>query len=254
MGRIQQLLNEAQDGQAFANLARAFHLQPDKVDPAVAVMISDFVGKLHSFMESPRALAALVKLLGKNIYLKVLDDPVLLGATSTQVAGNKALNIVAGHEENERMAKHAAKVADISEMISEYLLPVVAAMVIGALAKENRAKLDATIGSGIDGDADGEAARCSNCPKLAGGGGNFSGITSGTSGGPAFAESRYAELARIMRHAVRTGGDLAPADKVRQILAETLGPSDNAEPSSIVATAPKDDNGTIRSLLSGWRR
>lgn len=254
MGRIQQLLNEAQDGQAFANLARAFHLEPDKVAPAVGAMIDDFVTQLHRFMETPRAVAALVNLLGKNIYLKVLDDPVLLGATSTQVAGNKALNIVAGHDQNERMAKQAADAAGISEMISEYLLPVVAAMVIGALAKENRTQLDASFGSGIDADVDGEAAEMLQLPRASGGGGNFSGITSGTSGGPATSESRYAALAQKLRHAARTGGDTGPSERIRKILTATLGISEDVEASTTAAVAPEHTSGATRTLLSGWRR
>jgi len=241
VGRIQQLLDEAQDGQAFAHLARAFHLPAEKVQPAVAAMVADLIEQVTSCMGSKRSLAGLVELLGKNIHLQVLDNPIMLGATSTQVAGNKVLNVIAGRSSADRMAKHAAAAAGISEMISEYLLPVVASMLAGALAKENRAQLDAILGGDI-GPADGEAAEMLQLPRASGGGANFAGITSGTVAGANSTESRYSELAEK----IRRGDTSDPADEVRSILAATLGTA-GGEP-------PGTSTGAIRSLFTGWRR
>lgn len=254
MGRIHQLLNEAQDGQAFANLARAFHLPAEKVEPAVAAMIGDIIAQIEDCLPSRRSLAALVELLGKNIHLQVLNNPVLLGATSTQVAGNKVLNAIAGRNENSRMAKRAAAAAGISEMISEYLLPVVASMVIGALAKENRGQLDAIMGIDADDPADGHAVEMLQLPRASGGGANFAGITGGTVGGAASTDSRYAELAEEIR---RAGSASDPARQVRNVLAATLGtPIEGPKPGQPATgqAAQQRNIGTIRSFFSGWRR
>src|SRR5215475_9781303 len=59
--RIETVLREAQDGQTIANLARAFHLPPKKVETAVGAMLSDLVAQLLKRAQSRRSLAGLVE-------------------------------------------------------------------------------------------------------------------------------------------------------------------------------------------------
>jgi hypothetical protein len=141
--QVGTVLREAQGGQAFANLARAFHLPSEKVEAAVATMVRDLTDRIERCLRPRRTLAALVELLGNGGYEQVLDTPTLLAAPHTQVIGNDALNAIADRDENERMVQRAADAAGVSEMIAEYLLPAVAAMLIGALAKETRPGLEA---------------------------------------------------------------------------------------------------------------
>ena len=76
----------------------------------------------------------------------------MLGTTSTQVLGNQALNVVAGREASKQITRQAAAQAGASEMIAEYLLPVVAAMLVGALADASREGLESLMRRDGDGD------------------------------------------------------------------------------------------------------
>jgi len=227
--RIEAMLSEAQNGQAFANLARAFHLPPDKVEMAVATMVEELSEHLQRSLRSRRSLAALVELLGQSGHEHILDTPMLLSATHTQVIGNDALKVIAGHDASQRMARHAASVAGVSEMIAEYLLPAVTAMLVGALAKVSRPGLEHIMGNAADGanlpSAQSEANPGSLPLPLVAGGAGFSGSTGGTVSvaGPAAASSHYLQLAEEIRRTDPTASASDPAEAVRRTLAPILG-------------------------------
>lgn len=219
--RIRTVLSEAQAGQAYTNLARAFHLAPEKVQDAIEDMLEPLIADIGERLPSRRALADLVKLLGKNDYERVLDSPMLLGTTHTQVIGTEALAVIAGRKESNRLAHHAALAAGVSEMITEYLLPAVAAMLIGALARACRSELEALMGhTAAEGAAtqqtDGSASY--DLPRVSGGVG-FSGSTGGSASSANLAsESNYKDLAEDIRRTATEG----QAEAVRQILAQAL--------------------------------
>jgi hypothetical protein len=217
--RITTVLSEAQNGQAYANLARAFHLPPEKVHDAVADMLDPLMADIGERLPSRRALAELVALLGKTDYERVLESPMLLGATHTQVVGAEALAVIAGRKESNRLAHHAALAAGVSEMITEYLLPAVAAMLIGALAKACRAELEELMGhTAGDGAANPESGGY-DLPRVSGGVG-FTGSTGGSANvaNSLVSESHYKELAEDIRR------DATPeaAEAVRRVLAQAL--------------------------------
>jgi len=218
--RIRTVLGEAQNGQAYANLARAFHLPPEKVQDAVADMLDPLIADIGERLPSRRALADLVVLLGKGDYERVLETPMLLSATHTQVVGAEALAVIAGRKESNRLAHHAALAAGVSEMITEYLLPAVAAMLIGALAKACRAELEQLMGHPIDVAQQAAAdASAYDLPRVSGGVG-FTGSTGGSAsiGNSLVSESQYKELA----DGIRRGGTPDHAEAVRRILGQAL--------------------------------
>lgn len=222
---IKSVLNEAQNGQAYANLARAFHLPPDKVEDAVNDMLDALIPDIAERMTSQKSLAKLVELLGKSDYEKVLETPTLLGATHTQVLGSEALNVLAGRKESKRLVRHAAAVAGVSEMTSEYLLPSLAAILVGALAKTCRQELEAIMGHSqgpAEPDAQSDPAPQLQLPRVSGGVG-FSGSTGGSVSVAAYGapESHYIDLAEEIRRP--TQGAANTADSVRHALAPILG-------------------------------
>jgi hypothetical protein len=248
--RILTMLGEVHNGQAITHLARAFHLPPEKVELAVGVMIDDLAAGVRAAMRSPRSLAQLVELLGKGSHEPVLDTPELLGDTHTQVIGNEALRVIAGRTDSKRIAQHAASFAGVSEMIAEYLLPVIAAMLVGLLAKSIRVGL-ATIGHDADGShVDATAADAGaplQLPRVSGGVG-FSGSTGG-SVAASFAgpPGQYADLAE----AIRRNDPPGDAQAVRRLLAPIVGSP--SSPAALMARLRRWGARTLRTLRSDQR-
>jgi hypothetical protein len=234
--RIDTVLQEAQDGQTIANLARAFHLPPEKVQIAVSAMLGDLTALVEKRAQSRRSLAGLIELLGQTGYERVLETPALLGATHTQVLGTDALKFIAGRGAGDRMAHSAAEVAGITEMISEYLLPVVAALLVGALTMLSRPALAAIINGGpvaLDAiPASGAERQGLQLPRVSGGFG-FSGSTGGGSSFiPALATDHYLALAEDILRSDRAPGTTDPTDNVRKVIEVSLGlPDDGTAPS-----------------------
>jgi len=227
--RLSTLLNEAQEGRAHANLARAFQLPTAKVEAAVAIMLRDLTFYINQDTLSRQRLAGLVHLLGQPVYEQVLDTPSLLGATHTQTVGNDALTTIAGREASRRMAQNAASAAEISEMIAEYVLPVVAVMVVGTLAKASRIPIEGVMRripclmrAALPAPEDDPKPQ--PLPVVAGGQG-FSGITGSLSSetSEAARAHRYDDLAEIIRLGERARDDYDPARAVRRILTSILG-------------------------------
>jgi len=222
-------LSKAQGGQAFANLARAFHLPPAKVEFAVDAMIAALVGQIRAKTPSRRFLSRFVELLDERTYRLVLENPTMLGTTSTQVLGNQALNAIAGREATKKIALQSAKQADVSEMIAEYLLPVVAAMLVGTIADASRRSLEALLadnGSETETAADraDAASVVAPLPQVVAGGVGFSGSTGGgvsLASAPA-GSVRLDKLAASVREAGALPNGRDAADAVRKALAPYL--------------------------------
>jgi hypothetical protein len=222
-GPIWAEFTRVQNGLVIDNLARAFHLPRPKAKAAILDMFAAMTLLLDQQTLSRGALARLVEIIGKNNYELVLEDATLMGATSTQVIGSEALTILAGHSESARIASSAAKSAEISQMIAEYLLPVVAAMFLGALAVRTKAELlalarnEAGVGAT---EADKEAR--SNSAQLPVGRGS-SGLFGGTTVVSSEAEPEREALYRDLAERLRNPADADPIHTLRQIIADGLG-------------------------------
>lgn len=220
-------ITRAQGGQAINNLARAFHLPRPKAKAAILSMLGALTQRFDEQTVSRGTLARLIELLGKNDYEQVLETPALMGATSTQVIGNDALTAIAGHEDSCRIAARAATTAGISEMIAEYLLPVVAAMFMGALSAKTRASLYVLM-RGPDGEALAPQAAPSapvlQFPIGRGSSGFFSGTGSGSAVGhdPA-REAMYLDFAARIRAGRDAPGNSDPLGATRRAMAAGLG-------------------------------
>ncbi len=216
----------AQGGQAINHLARSFHLPRPKAKAAILSMLGALTQRFDEQTVSRGTLARLIELLGKNDYEQVLETPALMGATSTQVIGNDALTALAGREESSRIASRAATTAGISEMIAEYLLPVVAAMFMGALSAKTRSSLYVLM-RGPGGEAlDPQAQPSAPVLQFPIGRGS-SGFFSGTGGGSAVGhdparETMYLDFAARIRAGAAPGGP-DPLDATRRAMAVGLG-------------------------------
>ena len=218
-------------------------------------MIDDLTAGIHAAMQSPRSLAQLVELLGKGSHEPVLDAPELLGATHTQVIGNDALKVIAGRTDSKRIAQHAASFAGVSEMIAEYLLPVIAAMLVGLLAKSSRAGLAAIAAAMLTGAPRSTARRRPMPARLRC---NFRGFQegvgfSGSTGGSVTASftgapGQYADLADAIRRGKAPGG----AQAVRRVLAPIVGSP--SSPTAWLARLQRWGARTLQALRTDPRR
>jgi hypothetical protein len=215
----------AQGGQAINHLARAFHVPRPKAKTAILSMLGALTKHFDEQTLSRGTLARLIELLGKNDYEQVLETPALMGATSTQVIGNDALTALAGREESSRIASRAATASGISEMIAEYLLPVVAAMFMGALAAKTRAGLAVLMSNGDAPDVPPAepSAPAPQFPIGRGSSGFFAGTAVGTAVGANPArEAMYLEFAERIRQGEKPGKP-DPLGATRRVMAEGLG-------------------------------
>ena len=200
---------------------------PGKVEPAVETMVAALIPQIEAKIRSRRFLARLVELLDERAHHQVLENPTMLGTTSTQVLGNQALNAIAGREASKRIARQAASRADVSEMIAEYLLPV---MLVGAIADASRERLEGLMRQDRDGGAAAgdplEAAPVvAPLPQVAAGGVGFSGSTGGgvSLATPAAASGRLTALAACIREGrPLPGGGTDAAHATRRVLAPYL--------------------------------
>jgi hypothetical protein len=218
--------SEAQNGQLITNLARAFHLPRAKAKAALLSMVGELTACIDEQTLSRRTLARLVELLGKGVHEQVLDTPMLLGTTSTQVIGSEALTIIAGREESKRIAQQSAAAADISVMIAEYLLPVIASLVVGALARETRGKLvSLSTGEPVIDEPPSDATGGGLQLPLAVGTASFSGSVGGSLrvAGNQAAARHYDEIAAAIGGTGRLPGAPDATTAVRRIVAAGLG-------------------------------
>jgi hypothetical protein len=228
-GPIWAEFTRAQNRLAISNLARSFHLPRPQAKIAILAMLGALTQSFDEQTLSRGTLARLIELLGKNDYERVLETPTLMGATSTQVIGNDALTALAGRAASTRIANSAAAAAGISEMIAEYLLPVVAALFMGALAAKTRANLLALARNDDAAQAaarpDETTAPSMQLPSGRGSSGFFAGSTGigpGIGADPA-REKLYRELAERIRDGAKAPGMPDPLNAVREIMAEGIG-------------------------------
>jgi len=224
---IQDRLSKAQGGLAFANLARAFHLPPAKVESAVDVVAASLIPQIEGKLRSRRFLAKLIELFGKGGHYQVLESPTMLGTTATQVLGNDALSVIAGREVSKRVVREAAAKSEISEMLAEYLLPVVTAMLLGALAEVSRQGLERL----VRGDADGPGAAGADrdpepvaapLPQVAASSMGFSGSTGAAAALTSTASTRLIRLSHCIKDGVPLPDGREAAEAARRVLVPYL--------------------------------
>jgi len=137
--QILDVVRQAQGGSAVANIARTFNADQRQTEAALASILPELSRAIERNTLSRGGLADLVKALGTGGHERYLDDPRALASPATRDDGNAILWHLLGEKDKSRgVAARAAAASGLSEGVIKQMLPYVAAMAMGGLARESR--------------------------------------------------------------------------------------------------------------------
>lgn len=139
MNILEAILN-AQGGGAVNELGRQFGLDGNQTRSALDALLPSLAGALSQNARSSGGLEDLLGALAGGQHSRYLDDPRVLGRPETTLDGNAILGHIFGSKEVSReVASRAANQTGIGADILKKMLPIVAAMVMGGLARQSSA-------------------------------------------------------------------------------------------------------------------
>jgi hypothetical protein len=156
MDLLSMVLN-AGGGSAVQNLARNFGLDKSQTSSAVANLLPALGQGLARNAATPNGLESLLGALASGGHERYIDNPETLGSEDTILEGNGILGHILGSKVVSRqVARNASAQTGIGEDVLKKMLPVVAAMAMGALSKQRsvpgvQAAGGAPAGSGLMG-------------------------------------------------------------------------------------------------------
>lgn len=127
-------------GEAVRRLSQTFGLDESQASSAVTNLLPALGQGLARNASTPGGLESLLGALSSGGHERYLDNPETLGSESTIQDGNGILGHILGSKDVSRgLARSAASQTGIGEDVLKKMLPVVAAMAMGALSKQNLA-------------------------------------------------------------------------------------------------------------------
>lgn len=133
---ILEAMLQAQGGGAVQQLGQKFGLEDDQVASAISALAPALAAGFQRNMASPQGLEGLLGALGSGQHTRYVDNTSLLGSASTMLDGNGILGHVLGSKDVSRqVAARAASQTGIGESVLKQMLPLVAAMMMGAMSK-----------------------------------------------------------------------------------------------------------------------
>ena len=140
--KIENVLQSAQAGSAFVNLASSFGVNPSQASTAISTILEELSRRIERNTLSRGGVADMVALLDRPAAGRALLDPQRLAAPDTISAGDHVLNVLIGNKDTSRaIAQRAARASGLDETVLKKMLPVVASMMIGGLQKETLGNL-----------------------------------------------------------------------------------------------------------------
>ena len=127
-------LAEAQGGQGLNNLASQFGLSPQQTQQAVGALIPQIVSGLQG---QAGGLGGLVGLLTGGAHAEVAERPAAAFGTQGVAMGNEVLGQIFGSKQASRgVAEQVAAQTGVGADVLKQMLPVVATLIMGVLAKQ----------------------------------------------------------------------------------------------------------------------
>ncbi len=131
------MISQSQGGHAIENLASQFGLEPAQAEQAVRQLAPALGAGLRRNTSNGKGLADLLGALANGSHDRYADDPSLIAAKETQAEGNGILGHLFGSKQvSRRVAEHASAKTGIGAAVLKKMLPVIATMIMGGLAKK----------------------------------------------------------------------------------------------------------------------
>jgi hypothetical protein len=134
MFNLYEILRSAHGGQALENLASQFHITPEEADAAVKAIVPELSDGFFKQASEPVAFGSFLGSLGQGHYLEAFADPAAAQA-SAQKGSDYLSEILGSSGAKEAIVQRASSTTGISQDTLSRMLPVIASMIFGGLAK-----------------------------------------------------------------------------------------------------------------------
>jgi hypothetical protein len=141
------MITAAQGGQAIKNMARTYGLDAQQVEGVLGAIIPEFSRVVARNTLNRAGVADIVRELGNSDTQAALAPGASLNSPDVVAAGNDILGTLLGSKHASRgVAARAARETGVSESVIRQMLPAIAAMAMGGVAKQSRGALDEILG------------------------------------------------------------------------------------------------------------
>jgi hypothetical protein len=118
-------------------LGRQFGLTDSQVSAAMSALVPALAAGFQKNMSSPQGLEGLLSALGGGQHQRYVDDLGALDLPGTTADGNGILGHIFGSKDVSRqVASRAAAQTGLGENVLKQMLPIIAAMMMGAMSKQ----------------------------------------------------------------------------------------------------------------------
>ena len=140
---LNDIMKQAQGGQAMANMAQMFGISEEQARAAVQATLPAFSVGLQQNTSQPDYLAQFMDALGSGRHASYFDDANAFSNPNMQMDGNGILGHLFGSRDVSRMvAEQASEATGLGASIIRQMLPMIASMIMGSLFRQSQ-------GSGI---------------------------------------------------------------------------------------------------------
>jgi hypothetical protein len=143
---ILDVIKAAQGGEAVANMARTYGIDPAQVEAVLGKVVPDLTRAVARNTLNRQGTAEVVRELGRQDTQAALKPGASLNSPDIIAAGNDILgNLLGSKHQSRGLADRTARDTGVSADLIRKMLPAIAAITMGSAAKETRGGLDAIL-------------------------------------------------------------------------------------------------------------
>lgn len=148
MNILDSIMN-ANNGAAVRQLGSQLGLDEAQTASALSALVPALAAGLQRNAQSPDGLSGLINALSGGSHQRYIENPAVLGDASTVADGNGILGHVFGSKDVSRqVAARAGAQTGLGPDLMKRMLPLVAALVMGAMSRQAAAGAGSSLGSG----------------------------------------------------------------------------------------------------------